>query len=56
MGFGISSIPHDFYPAGRGRNSNLHKLPGFKDGALFRFYPQSVSQALDIVAIALKHE
>jgi hypothetical protein len=50
----LGSIPHDFYPAGRSRNWNLHKLPGFKDGALFRFYPQNVSQALDIVTIVLK--
>jgi hypothetical protein len=50
----LNSIPHDFYPVGRGRNSNLHKLPGFKDGALVRFYPQNVSQARDIVTIALK--
>lgn len=41
----------EFYPADRGRNSNLHKLPGFKAGALLRVYPKTVDEALHAVAI-----
>lgn len=49
----LQEIKRDFYTADAGRNSNLHKLPGFKDGALIRLYPQTVSQALQIVDFAL---
>lgn len=41
----------EFYPADRGRNSNLHKLPGFKTSALLRAYPETVDEALQAAAI-----
>lgn len=41
----------EFYPADRGRNSNLHKLPGFMAGALLRVYPETVDEALQAVAL-----
>ena len=34
-------IAYEVYPPARGRNSNLHKLPGFKEGSLIRAYPTS---------------
>lgn len=37
------------YGPERGRNSNLHKLPGFRDGALIRFKPKTVADGLRIV-------
>jgi hypothetical protein len=49
----LPGIKRDFYPPSRGRNSNLHKLPGFKNGALVRLYPQTVSEAMDIVRLIL---
>lgn len=42
-------IAYELYPPERGRNSNLHKLPGFKNGALLRAYPQTVEEALRVV-------
>lgn len=44
-----AAIAYDLYPPERGRNSNLHKLPGFKGGSLIRAYPKTVEEALHIV-------
>lgn len=41
-----AGIAYELYPAQRGRNSNLHKLSGFKSGALIRAYPETVDEAL----------
>lgn len=45
----LADIAQEGYGPERGRNSNLHKLPGFKDGALVRFFPATVEEALRIV-------
>jgi hypothetical protein len=50
----LPEIRREFYPPRRGRNSNLHKLPGFKDGSLVRLYPDTVSQAMAIVELLLE--
>lgn len=42
-------IAYDVYPPARGRNSNLHKLPGFKVGSLIRAYPASTEEAMQII-------
>jgi len=42
-------VPFDCYPPERGRNSNLKKLPEFKDKALLRAFPQSESEAKTII-------
>jgi hypothetical protein len=43
------SIPFDFYPPDKTRNHNLHKLSGFKNGALLRAYPETKGDAMRIV-------
>ncbi len=40
-----SGLDFEYYPPDRGRNSNLHKLIGFKSGALLRIYPKTVEEA-----------
>jgi hypothetical protein len=47
-------IKRDVYPPSRGRNADLHKLEGFKDGTLIRFFPIGVDQALQIVDVLLE--
>lgn len=42
-------IKYETYPPERGRNSNLHKLPNFKNGHLIRIHPQTLGEALEIV-------
>ena len=44
-----AGIAYEVYPQERGRNHNLHKIPGFKDGALIRAYPETADEALRIV-------
>ena len=42
-------IPFNSYPAEKGRNSNLEKLPEFKDQALLRAFPRTEGEAMAIV-------
>jgi len=42
-------IAYEVYPPARGRNSNLHKLPGFKEGSLIRAYSVSTEEAMRII-------
>jgi len=44
-------IHFEVYPPARGRNSNLHKLPGFKEDSLIRAYPVSVDEAMRIIEL-----
>jgi hypothetical protein len=44
-----AAIEYEVYPPERGRNSNLHKLPNFKEGQLLRIYPQTLEEALEVV-------
>ncbi|SLN77772.1 hypothetical protein [Oceanibacterium hippocampi] len=44
-----AGVDYELYPPKRGRNSNLHKIPGFKHGALIRAYPEDVDSAMRIV-------
>lgn len=43
-------VGYDIYPSDKGRNSNLWKLPNFKDGQLLRIYPETVEQAMTMIA------
>lgn len=45
-----AGIAYDFYPPEKGRNSNLHKIPGFKKGALLRAYPETADDAALIIS------
>jgi hypothetical protein len=42
-------IPFDGYPPEKGRNSNLKKLPEFKNQALLRAFPRTEGEAMAIV-------
>jgi hypothetical protein len=42
-------LPFDVYRPEQGRNSNLSKLPEFKDRALLRTFPRSEDQAMTLV-------
>jgi hypothetical protein len=44
-----AGIAFEIYPPERGRNSNIHKLSGFKEGALLRVYPETVDEAVFVV-------
>jgi len=43
-------VGYDIYPSDKGRNSNLYKLPNFKTGQLLRIYPETVEQAMAVIA------
>lgn len=51
-----ADIGYELYPSHRGRNSNLHKLAGFKDGMLIRAYPSSVEEASRILDLLFANQ
>lgn len=43
-------VSYEVYLSDRGRNSNLWKLPNFKTGQLLRIYPETIEQAMTVIA------
>jgi len=42
-------FPFDYYPPEKGRNSNLSKIPEFKDQAILRIFPSTKDEAMSFV-------
>ncbi len=42
-------IAFDYYSPEKRRNSNVHKLSGFKNGALLRAYPRTTDEAMCVI-------